>query len=94
MQGHRHVSGVGSSGKGVDAHVFGWRDMMDLVVKWRQVAEPTDQVVWVDMLTDDEFREGFGSHTPMYSGQTRCARYYSNFPRARDLFCHVVASGG
>ena len=26
------------------AHEFGWRDAMDIVVKWRQLSEPNDQV--------------------------------------------------
>lgn len=33
----------------------------------------------------EEFENGFGSHTPMYSGQTKCVRYYMNFHRAMDL---------
>ena len=31
---------AGASGR----HQFGWRDAMDIVVKWRQLAEPNDQV--------------------------------------------------
>lgn len=36
----------GASGRsGVSgSHPFGWRDAMDLLVKWRQLAEPNDQV--------------------------------------------------
>lgn len=33
----------------------------------------------------EEFENGFGSHTPMYSGQTKCVRYYMNFERAMAL---------
>jgi hypothetical protein len=33
----------------------------------------------------EEFENGFGSHTPMYSGQTKCVRYYMNFERALGL---------
>jgi tetratricopeptide (TPR) repeat protein len=57
----------GASGR----HLFGWRDAMDIVVKWRQLAEPNDQVIWVDLLTRREFEQGFGSHTPMFTGQTK-----------------------
>lgn len=39
----------------------------------------------MDLLTQREFEQGFGSHTPMYSGQTKCVRYYMNFSRAMDL---------
>ncbi len=27
-----------------EAHPFGWRDAMDIIVKWRQLSEPNDQV--------------------------------------------------
>lgn len=43
------VRSEGSSGQAGSAgrHLFGWRDAMDIVVKWRQLSEPNDQVrVW------------------------------------------------
>ncbi|WIA39655.1 hypothetical protein OEZ86_005727 [Tetradesmus obliquus] len=81
------VNSEGASGQGgcSGRHLFGWRDAMDIVVKWRQLAEPADQVVWVDLLTPREFEAGFGSHTPMFSGQTKCVRYFMNFNRALEL---------
>ena len=33
----------GASGS-KEAHPFGWRDAMDIIVKWRQLSEPNDQV--------------------------------------------------
>ena len=30
------------------------------------------QVVWVDLLSKAEFEAGFGSHTPIFTGQTKC----------------------
>jgi tetratricopeptide (TPR) repeat protein len=90
---------VSSAGSSVQAgasgrHQFGWRDLMDIVVKWRQVAEPNDQVVWVDLLTRREFEAGFGSHTPMFTGQTKCVRYYMNFTRAMALHKEVLLRDG
>lgn len=40
------VSNDGASGRFDDGgkHAFGWRDAMDVVVRWRQVGEPNDQV--------------------------------------------------
>ena len=32
----------GASGS-TEAHLFGWRDAMDIIVKWRQLSEPNDQ---------------------------------------------------
>ena len=37
------------------------------------------------MLTRREFEEGFGSHTPVFDGQTKTVRYHMNFKRALDL---------
>ena len=44
----------------------------------------------MDLLTKAEFQAGFGSHTPMYTGQTKCVRYYMNFARGLDMFRQVV----
>ena len=49
------------------------------------------QVIWVDLLTEEEFTAGFGSHTPMFTGQTKCVRYYMNFQRALGLLKEVLA---
>ena len=59
-------------------------------VNWTAVL----QVVWVDLLTRREFEQGFGSHTPMFTGQTKCVRYYMNFPRALALHKEVRKCGG
>lgn len=52
------------------------------------------QVIWVDLLTKQEFEAGFGSHTPIYSGQTQCVRYYMNFERALGVFRTVLLAEG
>jgi len=89
------VDSEGASCSGCSGrHEFGWRDAMDIVVKWRQLSEPNDQVLWVDLLTRKEFEAGFGSHTPMYSGQTKCVRYYMNFRRALELHKEVLLEAG
>ena len=49
------------------------------------------QVIWVDLLTKEEFTAGFGSHTPIFTGQTKCVRYYMNFERALALQREVLA---
>ncbi len=33
-----------ASDRAQGSHPFGWRDAMDIVVRWRQLAEPNDQV--------------------------------------------------
>lgn len=52
------------------------------------------KVVWVDLLTPEEFEAGFGSHTPIYSGQTKCIRYYMNFERAFKKQKEVLIKSG
>jgi hypothetical protein len=52
------------------------------------------QVLWVDRLTPEEFKSGFGSHTPMFSGQTKCVRYYMNCTRALKLFSSIIQKQG
>ncbi len=91
----RGPSGVGGGGRGGSgSHSLRWRDAMELLVKWRQVAEPNDQVLWVDLLTEREFSSGFGSHTPMFTGQTKCVRYFMNFDRALNVTKHVALAQG
>ena len=62
----------------------------NLTARWRQLSEPSEAVLWVDRLTQKEFEEGFGSHTPIYSGQSKILRYYMNFDRAFGLFKEVL----
>jgi hypothetical protein len=59
-------------------------------VRWRQLAEPAEAVLWVDRLTPKDFEEGFGSHTPIFSGQSKILRYYMNFDRAFALFKQLL----
>jgi hypothetical protein len=40
--GREAVAPAGASGS-AGAHTFGWRDAMDIIVKWRQLSEPNDQ---------------------------------------------------
>eukprot|EP01105_Mastigella_eilhardi_P014038 TRINITY_DN3191_c0_g1_i1.p1 TRINITY_DN3191_c0_g1~~TRINITY_DN3191_c0_g1_i1.p1 ORF type:complete len:278 (-),score=78.51 TRINITY_DN3191_c0_g1_i1:136-969(-) len=60
--------------------------------RWRQLSEPNDPVWWVDRLPPESFDEGFGSHTPMLTGQTRVARYYPQFARAFALLKELMAA--
>jgi tetratricopeptide (TPR) repeat protein len=75
-----------SSSKDRSPHPFNWRDMYDIAVKWRQYSEPNDPVWWVDLLTPSQFAEGFGSHTPIITGQCKVIRYGRMYERALPLF--------
>ncbi len=41
----REVTVRAGASSGAQSHAFGWRDAMDIAVKWRQLAEPNDQVL-------------------------------------------------
>lgn len=79
-----------SSSKERGAHAFGWRDMYDITVKWRQYSEPNDPVWWVDLLTKEAFSEGFGSHTPIITGQCKVIRYGRMLERSLPIFKKLV----
>lgn len=60
-----------------------WQDVYNIAVKWRQVSEPCDPVLWVNKLSE-EFNSGFGSHTPLLLGQARIVRYYPYYLRTLE----------
>ncbi|KAJ6841917.1 suppressor of RPS4-RLD 1 [Iris pallida] len=61
-----------------------WQDIYNIAVKWRQISEPCDSVVWINKLSE-EFNSGFGSHTPMLLGQAKVVRYFPYYQRTIDL---------
>ena len=66
------VKAPGSAvGSGSGRHPLGYRDLFDVAVRWRQLSEPNDPVWWIDRLTPEAFREGFGLQTPMVNGQLK-----------------------
>ncbi|XP_051216443.1 suppressor of RPS4-RLD 1 [Lolium perenne] len=60
-----------------------WQDVYNIAVKWRQISEPCDPVLWVNKLSE-EFNTGFGSHTPLLLGQARIVRYYPYYLRTLE----------
>ncbi|XP_027193136.1 suppressor of RPS4-RLD 1 isoform X2 [Cicer arietinum] len=61
-----------------------WKDIYSIAVRWRQISEPCDPVVWVNKLSE-EFNSGFGSHTPLILGQAKVVRYFPNYERTLDI---------
>ncbi|KAL2522527.1 Suppressor of RPS4-RLD 1 [Forsythia ovata] len=66
-----------------------WHDVYSMAVKWRQISEPCDPVVWVNKLSE-EFDAGFGSNTPLILGQAKVVRYFPNFRRALQVAKAVI----
>ena len=42
---------------GGGTHALGWRDAFDVAIKWRQLSEPNDPVLWIDRLAPEAFAE-------------------------------------
>lgn len=81
-----------SSSKDRGNHVFGWRDFMDIAVRWRQNSEPNDPVFWVDLLDHASFAQGFGLQTPLINEQKKVIRYYPYFDRCFTLTKSLLLS--
>ncbi|XP_059623973.1 suppressor of RPS4-RLD 1 isoform X2 [Cornus florida] len=64
--------------------MMSWHDVYSFAVKWRQISEPCDPVVWINKLSE-EFNSGFGSHTPLILGQAKVVRYFPNFQRTLNV---------
>ncbi|GMH24057.1 hypothetical protein Nepgr_025900 [Nepenthes gracilis] len=69
--------------------MLSWQDVYSLAVKWRQISEPVDPVVWINKLSE-EFNNGFGSDTPLILGQARVVRYFPNFERTLAVAKSVI----
>ena len=50
-------SSAQSFGGRTGAHTMGWRDALDIMVRWRQLSEPNDPVWWIDRLSPEAFTE-------------------------------------
>lgn len=64
-----------------DENSFGFRNLMEIAVKYRQISEPNDYVFWIDSLTKETFEKGFGLDTPLHIGQTKVQRYYPYYEK-------------
>jgi len=84
----------GSSKENSKPHDYGWRDWIDICVKWRQISEPNDPVFWIDLLAPEAFAEGFGLQTPMVTGQMNVVRYFPYFRRALEVVKKLIADSG
>ncbi|XP_023754339.1 suppressor of RPS4-RLD 1 [Lactuca sativa] len=79
--------------KSTGQSVFSWLHLYSIAVKWRQISEPCDPVVWVNKLSE-EFNSGFGSHTPLILGQAKVTRYYPHFQRTLDVAKAIMKENG
>nr|XP_023422319.1 tetratricopeptide repeat protein 13 isoform X7 [Cavia porcellus] len=58
-----------------------WRDMFDIAVKWRRVADPDQPVLWLDQMPAQSLSRGFNNHINLIRGQVINMRYLEYFEK-------------
>ncbi|XP_066467504.1 tetratricopeptide repeat protein 13 isoform X2 [Tiliqua scincoides] len=56
-----------------------WRDMFDIAVKWRRIADPDQPVLWLDQMPTRSLSRGFNNHINLIRGQVINMRYQEYF---------------
>lgn len=56
-----------------------WRDMFDIAVKWRRIADPDQPVLWLDQMPARSLSRGFNNHINLIRGQIINIRYLGYF---------------
>ncbi|KAL4649147.1 tetratricopeptide repeat protein 13 isoform X1 [Arapaima gigas] len=58
-----------------------WRDMFDIAVKWRRIADPDQPVLWLDQMPARSLSRGFNNHINLIRGQIINIRYLDYFDK-------------
>ncbi|XP_018425300.1 PREDICTED: tetratricopeptide repeat protein 13 isoform X1 [Nanorana parkeri] len=58
-----------------------WRDMFDIAVKWRRIADPDQPVLWLDEMPAQSLIRGFNNHINLIRGQVINMRYLEYFEK-------------
>ncbi|XP_005226274.1 tetratricopeptide repeat protein 13 isoform X1 [Bos taurus] len=58
-----------------------WRDMFDIAVKWRRIADPDQPVLWLDQMPAQSLSRGFNNHINLIRGQVINMRYLEYFEK-------------
>ncbi|XP_034492563.1 tetratricopeptide repeat protein 13 isoform X5 [Marmota monax] len=58
-----------------------WRDMFDIAVRWRRVADPDQPVLWLDQMPARSLSRGFNNHINLIRGQVINMRYLEYFEK-------------
>ncbi|KAL0926810.1 hypothetical protein M5K25_003061 [Dendrobium thyrsiflorum] len=68
---------------------FSWKDIYSIAVKWRQISEPCDPVVWIDKLSE-EADSGVGYQIPILLGQAKVVRYFPMNLRTLNVVKSII----
>ncbi|MCJ8749937.1 hypothetical protein PDJAM_G00193310 [Pangasius djambal] len=62
-----------------------WRDLFDIAVKWRRIADPDQPVLWLDQMPERSLSRGFNNHINLIRGQIINIRYMEYFGSILDF---------
>uniref|UniRef100_A0A8C5DN08 Tetratricopeptide repeat domain 13 n=1 Tax=Gouania willdenowi TaxID=441366 RepID=A0A8C5DN08_GOUWI len=62
-----------------------WRDMFDIAVKWRRIADLDQPVLWLDQMPARSLSRGFNNHINLIRGQIINIRYLAYFDHILDF---------
>lgn len=75
-------------------HEMTWRDLYDILVKWRQLGEPFDTVLWIDCTAaQEDAADKVGLQTHLFHGVGKNIRYYPYFNRTFGLLKDLIPRG-
>uniref|UniRef100_H3B7C2 Tetratricopeptide repeat domain 13 n=2 Tax=Latimeria chalumnae TaxID=7897 RepID=H3B7C2_LATCH len=63
------------------AKLMQWRDMFDIAVKWRRIADPDEPVLWLDQMLDHSFSRSFNNYINLIRGQVINIQYLEYFDK-------------
>lgn len=75
-------------------HRFNWRDFADVAVRWRQLSEPRDLVLWIDRLPLAQVGGKLGLSTHLLSGVFKNHRYYPYHDMGVKVLSRVIGERG
>ena len=75
-------------------HSFNWRDLADVAVRWRQLSEPRDLVLWIDRLPLAQTGGKLGLSTHLLSGVFKNHRYYPYHDMGVQVVARVIGERG
>eukprot|EP01036_Dinobryon_divergens_P031645 gene31645-41082_t len=77
-------------------HIFGWRDLFEIAVRWRRICEPLDTLWWMDTLpipVSNEERLNVKTFM-LTNGHIRNFRYYAYFEKSFALAKDLILTRG
>ncbi|XP_054758388.2 tetratricopeptide repeat protein 13-like [Lytechinus pictus] len=80
----------GRSFRNGNGNRFGWKDMMDVAIKWRRYVDPDQPVLWLDQMPSSSYQAGYNSHMNIVRGQLLNIRFANYFDTVFNLTKRMI----